>query len=107
MASPFAVPQLLAEPVEVALDEFVEACGLTLEEIVELVEYGVFEPRGAAREEWSFSARYIALGRRARRLKADFELDLPGLALALTYLERIEELESELTRLRCVLLRDV
>jgi chaperone modulatory protein CbpM len=107
MASRFAVPQLLAEHVEVALEELVEASGLTLDEIVALVEYGVFEPRGAAREEWTFSASCIALGRRARRLKSAFELDVPGLALALTCLERIDELESELTRLRCVLLRDV
>ena len=51
------------------------------------------------------SARHIVLGRRASRLKVDFDLNLSGLALALTYLERIEEMEAELERLRCQLLK--
>jgi chaperone modulatory protein CbpM len=88
----------------------VQACGLTAEEIVELVEHGVFTPISAAPARspvsaWRFSATTIAIGRRASRLKADFELNVSGLALALTYLERIEALEQELNRLRCNLLR--
>ena len=102
---------LLTEHVEVALDELARASGLPAEEIVELVEYGVFEPAGGtdpARvpvSSWRFSARYITLGQRASRLKADFDLNLSGVALALTYLERIEELEQELIRLHCERLR--
>ena len=96
---------LLTEQLEVALDELAQASGLLPQEIVELVEYGVFQPVGGSAEAasmstWRFSARTITLGRRARRLKADFDLNLSGLALALTYLERIEELEAENKRLR-------
>jgi len=100
---------LLTEPLEVALGELAEASGLLPQEIVELVEYGVFQPVGGSTQAasvsaWRFSARTITLGRRARRLKSDFDLNLSGLALALTYLERIEELETELERLRCQML---
>jgi|SRR5215468_10162670 len=100
---------LLTEQVEVALEELVQASGLMPQEIVELVEYGVFQPvhgsaEAASMSTWRFSARTITLGRRARRLKADFDLNASGLALALTYLERIEELEAELERLRCQML---
>jgi chaperone modulatory protein CbpM len=100
---------LLTEQLEIALEELAQASGLLPQEIVELVEYGVFQPvRGsaeaAAMSTWRFSARTITLGRRARRLKADFDLNVSGLALALTYLERIEELEAELERLRCQML---
>ena len=98
-------PDLLSEHLEIALEELVRASGLTQAEIVELVEYGVFEPSGGAPVEWRFSARYIAVARRAARLRSDFELNLSGLALALTYLERIEELEAEVQRLRAQLLR--
>jgi chaperone modulatory protein CbpM len=100
---------LLTEQLEVALEELAAASGLKPQEIVELVEYGVFEPVGGSAQAasisaWRFSARTITLGRRARRLKSDFDLNLSGLALALTYLERIEELETELERLRCQML---
>ena len=99
------------EDVEFALEDLVRASGLSPQEIVGLVEYGVFHlAQGSAsgtREvsSWRFSARYVALGRRASRLKADFGLDVSGLALALTYIERIEEMEAELARLRCHLVR--
>ena len=100
-------PALLTEHVEVALDELVRASGLEAQEIVELVEYGVFEPSfaGGARSTWRFSSRYIVLGRQARRLKSDFGLDVSGLAVALTYLQRIDELEAEVATLRCQILR--
>jgi chaperone modulatory protein CbpM len=97
-------PTLLSEQLEVALDELTRVSGLTLEEIQTLVEYGVFEPRGQAPGDWRFSAHHITLALRARRLRTDFDLNLAGLALALTYLERIDELERELHRLRCQLL---
>jgi chaperone modulatory protein CbpM len=38
----------------------------------------------------------------AARLRADFGLDLDGLALAMTLLRRIDELEAELSRLRAL-----
>jgi chaperone modulatory protein CbpM len=96
---------LLSEHAEIALEELARTSGLSVEEIVELVEYGVFEPSGGGQvSAWRFSARTITLGRRASRLKSDFDLNLTGIALALTYLERIEELEEEIRRLRCQLL---
>lgn len=99
-STPTSLPVLLSEQLEIEMDELARATGLHVEEIVELVEYGVFEPAGAARLEWRFSARCIALGRRASRLRADFDLDLPALALVSALLERIDELEAEVVRLR-------
>lgn len=111
MSSGFYDQAFFTEQLEVALEELAQASGLQPQEIVELVEYGVFQPSGGmapgteAVSTWRFSARHIVLGRRASRLKADFDLNLSGLALALTYLERIEEMEAELERLRCQLLK--
>jgi hypothetical protein len=98
------LPVLLSEQLEIALEELARATGLQVHEIVELVEYGVFEPAGGAPVEWRFSARCIALGRRASRLRADFELDVPALALAAALLDRIDDLEAEVVRLRAQLL---
>ncbi len=96
-------PSLLTEQFEIELDELVSATGLTQEEIVELVEYGVFQPLGHARVQWRFTARSITLGRSASRLRADFDLGVPGLALVAALLERIETLEAEINRLQCEL----
>ena len=107
MASGFYDQALLTEHLEVALEELAQASGLSPHEIVELVEYGVFEPvsgTSAGASGWRFSARAIVMGRRASRLKADFDLSLSALSLVLTYLQRIEEMEAELARLRAQLL---
>jgi chaperone modulatory protein CbpM len=106
MVSGERFPSLLGEHLEIELDELVAATGLTVEEVVELVEYGMFQPRGARPIEWRFSAGSITLARRASRLRADFDLDLPALALVAALLERIDALEAELERLSCVLFRE-
>jgi hypothetical protein len=100
-----APPLLLSEELEVELDELARATGLHVEEIAELVEYGVFRPAGEAPVHWRFTARSITLGRRASRLRSDFDLDLHALALVAGLLERIDELEDELVRVRAQLLR--
>jgi chaperone modulatory protein CbpM len=111
MSSGFHDQALLTEHLEVALEELAQASGLSQHEIVELVEYGVFQPVGGpfagsgAVSAWRFSSRTIVLGRRASRLKADFDLSVSALSLVLTYLLRIEEMEAELAQLRAQLPR--
>jgi chaperone modulatory protein CbpM len=96
---------LLEEHIQIAVEELERASGLSIEEITELVEYGVFQPQGSRPHEWRFAARCIAVGRRAQRLRSDFELSTSGLALTLSLLERIEELEREMRALQAQTLR--
>lgn len=95
---------VLNEVTLVTLAELAESSGLTTLEIRELVELGAFEPRveGA---EWLFTAQSIELARTACRLRADFELSTPALALVLAYVERVRELERRLRELECQLPR--
>ncbi len=104
MVAESELPALLTEHLEVELEELARATGLSAGEIVELVEYGVFQPSSGSRVAWRFSARCITLGRRASRLRTDFDLDLAGLALVAGLLERIDDLEAEVGRLRAQLL---
>lgn len=97
--------QCLDEATEIALDELLAASGLIREELMELVEFGVIAPRGAHETLWRFTSRAVVLGRRAARLRNDFELNPAGMALALLYLERIDALERRLRELECQLLR--
>jgi hypothetical protein len=100
--------EFLDDDLKLALDQLAARSGLAVNEIVSLVEYGVFEPFGAVGEPagWTFSMRTVRVARRAARLRHELELDDPhAVAVALTLLERIDSLESQLRELRCQLLR--
>jgi len=88
----------------VALDELLAASGLAHEELSELVQFGVFRCAEQA-PVWTFHVRTLVLARRAARLRDDFGLNAAGMALALTYLERIEALEARLRQLESQLPR--
>ena len=79
----------------ISIDELAQASGLTVAEVRELVEYGALRPQGEA----IFSVRCVSCVRRAARLRDDFELEMPALALLVTFLERIETLELEMRQL--------
>ena len=83
-----------------SLDEVCGLCRISVELVIELVEYGVIEPEGRAATEWRFPADVIARTQRAERLRRDLELNLPGLALALELLDEIESLHQEVALLR-------
>jgi chaperone modulatory protein CbpM len=89
---------LLDDETLLAADELLAASGLARQELVELVEFGVLEPAGAP---WTFSTRALWLARRAVRLRDDFGLNAAGMALALAYLERIDDLERRVRALEC------
>ncbi|MCJ7453634.1 MAG: chaperone modulator CbpM, partial [Steroidobacteraceae bacterium] len=71
-------------------------CGVQAETIEALVEHGILEPSGRRGIHWSFRAANIRRTRTAVRLQRDLDVNLPGAALALELLERINELEARL-----------
>jgi chaperone modulatory protein CbpM len=81
---------------EVTLVELVDCSGLSEKEVRELVEYGVLSPADEGEAQWRFSGECIGRVRRATRLRDDFELDTPALALAVGFLERIDTLEARI-----------
>lgn len=96
---------LLDDTRQITFFELQRASGLSAEEIDELVEVGVFEHSFGDRQTWAFSARCISQARTALRLRNDFELNTEGIALALTYLDRIHALEARLREVECQLLK--
>jgi hypothetical protein len=71
-------------------------------EIYQLMERAVrFEPRTRA-PQWRFTATTVVRVQKARRLQNDLGVNLPGVALALQLLDRIDALEA---RVRAASLR--
>jgi chaperone modulatory protein CbpM len=87
----------------VSLEELLLASGLTREEAETLLDFGVLEPTRPA--PLLFPARALLRARTAARLRAHFELNAPGMALAIDLLERMEALEARIRQLECQLLR--
>ncbi len=82
------------------VDEFCRSANLSREVLVEIVELGILEPSEQTVERWSFDLDALLLAKRALRLKQDFELDWPGIALALRLLDEIDQLKRENQQLR-------
>ncbi len=80
--------------------ELSRTCGLTQDELAELVDYGALRALPAAGAEPVFSAECLPALRRAARLRHDLDLDLFTVALLLQYLDRIEILERQVRSLR-------
>ena len=95
----------LSEACEFTLEELAEISGLTEGELREFVEYGAIAPLDPSAAQWRFTGRCVVTMRTASRLRAHFELEPHGVALAISLLERIGELQSELERLRAQLPR--
>jgi len=90
----------------VSFSELTKISGLGAEILKELIEFGVFEPEeGESPDSWIFSSYAITIARKALRLKVDFDLLPAGIAIALTYQQRIRELEKLVKELECQLMR--
>jgi hypothetical protein len=80
--------------------ELSEASGLTTEVLRELVDFGVLAPCDPTSTEWDFTGDCVPALRAAARLRTDFELETHAVALVLSYLRRIEELEAQVRLMR-------
>jgi len=83
---------LLDDSVEISLSELCSLCGVTEELVVEIVGEGIVEPFGDGRAQWRFSGVAITRVQRVVRLQRDFDVNLPGAALALDLLDELERL---------------
>jgi len=79
-----------------SIEQLADASGLSIDEVIDLIECGIIAPVDKGVEPQEFQLHYIVTAKTARRLRDDFERDRYGVALALTLLRRIDELEAEL-----------
>ncbi len=90
---------------DVSLTELAELSGLSEAELQELVDCGAIVPAASQSEQRMFRATCIVAAKTASRLRNDFELDVQGIVVALSLLDRIHELEAEVRDVRAQLPR--
>lgn len=87
---------LLEEQTPLSLAELCRACSVHAEWVVDLVAEGVLDPIGTEPGQWRFTSLHLHRAGIARRLQHDFDINLPGVALALQLLDEIEDLQTRL-----------
>jgi chaperone modulatory protein CbpM len=95
--------QWLTEECEFSIHELVELSGSSVEELRELVEFGAITPVNPESSNWVFPGQCLLTVRAACRLRASFDLETHGVALVISLLERIRDLEAEMEGLRAQL----
>ena len=88
---------IVEEHLELGIDELGRACHCSREWIVTLVHEGVLEPTDRATAEWRFAGESLRRAKQATRLQRDLDLNVPAVALVVQLLERIEELERQVS----------
>ena len=91
--------EILDDSCELSLAELCQICSLRTQNIIEMVEEGLLEPRGSNPEEWHFSGPTLRRVEVSVRLQQDLRVNLPGAALAVELLEEIQRLRERLHRL--------
>lgn len=91
---------ILDEEFNLSLRDICDRCYVDADTIVQLVNYGVVEPRGSSGADWRFSSTHYLRLRRAIRMQKDLELNHAGVALALELHDRIQKLQQEVRFLR-------
>jgi chaperone modulatory protein CbpM len=97
--------QMLDDTAWFAIGEFCDFLRVERHWVVELVDAGVLEPRGAGPDAWCFPASALTRARATIRLVNDLGVNLAGAAVILDLIDerarlerRLEELERLLDR---------
>ena len=89
---------LLDDRIELTMHELCEACSISSEWVLELVQEGVVEPIDRTQSSWRFTGICLQRARTARRLQHDLQVNLAGVALALDLMDEIDALRDRLRR---------
>lgn len=91
---------IVEETTTISFNDVCQKYQISKELLLEMVEYGIFSSEATKTESVHFSQKDLRKIESAFRLHHDLEINLPGVALALELLEKIEQLNDELSILR-------
>lgn len=91
---PVVTGSVIEETTELTLDELCRTCSVRAEIIVDMVNEGFLEPRGAQQSTWRFVGTALRRVEVALRLQRDLEINLPGAAVIVDLLDELKELRT-------------
>jgi chaperone modulatory protein CbpM len=95
---PLLSGEVLEETVELSLADLCQACRLSAEQVLELVEEGIVEPVGRGVSHWRFAGASVRRVHCAVQLRRDLGVNWAGAALALDLLDELNWLRDRLRR---------
>ncbi|KTC88599.1 chaperone modulator CbpM [Fluoribacter dumoffii] len=91
---------LIEETTSISFKEVCQKYHIPKELLIEMVEYGLFSTSTTKTEQLKLTQKDLRKIESAFRLHRDLGINLPGVALALDLLEKIDQLNDELNILR-------
>lgn len=91
---------LIEETTIISFNEVCQKYQISKELLLEMVEYGLFSNKTDTTEQLQLNQKDLRTIESAFRLHRDLGINLPGVALALELLEKIDRLNDELNILR-------
>jgi len=83
-----------------SLAELAEISGLPESELRELIDYGAVTPIDPESSPWMFNGKCLLTVRTACRLRISFDLEPHSVALMISLLDQIQDLEGQVRDLR-------
>jgi chaperone modulatory protein CbpM len=91
--------EIFEEDEQLTLIELCQACDITIERVMEIIDEGIVEPKGENAENWSFRGVSLHRVRFVLSMERDLGINTAGSALALELLAELERLRKRLERL--------
>lgn len=91
------------DDVQLTLGELCRTCRIHADQVIELVDEGILEPKGNEVIRWRFQATCIRRIHRVQRLQSDLGVNTAGAALAIELLDEMERIRNKMERLEGVL----
>ena len=91
---------IIDENNSLSLDEICRAINADHALILQLIEYRIIQPKGVSQKNWTFDHICLKRARLARNFYYDLEVNVAGIGLLLDMLEKIDELETDIARLK-------
>lgn len=80
---------------ELSFEDLCHACLVAPQDIQEMIEYGVIDPRGVSYETWRFDLEHVQRIRKVLHLQHDLEVNLAGAALVLELIDEMEKMRAK------------
>ena len=80
------------------MEDLCRSCVTGRETILSMVEEGILSPVDRSGVSWRFTGISVKRAKKAARLQRDFDLNMPGVALALELMDEIDRLRDRLRR---------